>query len=1104
MKRMLVNATQEEELRVAMVDGQRLIDLDIETPAREQKKANIYKGRITRIEPSLEAAFVEYGSTRHGFLPLKEISSEYFIAGADTSGRVNIRDVLKEGQDIVVQVEKEERGNKGAALTTFLSLAGRFLVLMPNNPRAGGVSRRITGADRDEVRDALKEVEIPEGMGAIVRTAGVGRGNEELQWDLDYLLQVWEAVKTSAVQRPAPFLIYQESNTIIRALRDHFSNDVGEILIDGDTAFKEAQEFVERVMPHNQRKLKFYQDPVPLFTRFQIESQIESAFAHSVDLPSGGSVVIDHTEALVSIDINSARSTKGEDIEATALNTNLEAAEEIPRQLRLRDLGGLIVIDFIDMGPQKAQREVENRLRDAVKMDRARIQIGRISKFGLLEMSRQRLRPSLGESAHSICPRCLGRGTVRGVESLSLSILRLLGEEARKDRTSKIIAELPIDVATYLLNEKRDWLTTIEQREQVEMVIVPRSNLESPHYQLRRVRDDAATLPENAPVSYMLPESEAETSDVIERAIRNQPMAQKPAVGNIVPSTPAPTPTHRSAQSAGDARPERPGLIARLLAWFRTTGEESKTARSRSKADAGKDKRKSSGGDTKSDKRGGRGGQQSRSRDRNRSSRDKARGDGEARSASNRGRRKKGPRSGSQDKTQQANASDTDSKPGPNQNEAGPAAQGEDGKPRSRRGGRRRRRGGRKRNQNAAANSADGQQQSGAPAQDQGQNQPQNQAPKPAQKDASGDSGARQGAENRSGETQTDRNAETTGTARPAPAAQTRPPAPTHDAAGSEQKSAAQKPERQEQGAGKNGAADKDGAAAGLSARGSTAAAAKRSDAPGVDKAPAPTRQPESSTAQAKSQGLQDSSARRPDSRPQPPADSSKESPRPESVATSAPAAKPSPGSATAPRPGSGAATGPAPEQKQRPASPPAEYSGSAPARPAAPVPPTVSASAQTAPSPSPSARAATTATDASPATKSGPSAEQSSAPAARPSPPAQQASRPGPVTNPLPRAVGPVSNPAPSNTPPRPPGPVSNPRPSGAAGTRPAQPTPGVSSGQPPGQSSRQPSGEAKAENQGRSGKLPEPAAARQSKPAAERASPATKPESSAPGGGE
>ncbi|NNF68108.1 MAG: Rne/Rng family ribonuclease, partial [Gammaproteobacteria bacterium] len=440
MKRMLVNAIQEEELRVAMVDGQKLYDLDIEVPSRSQKKANIYKGRITRIEPSLEAAFVDFGAERHGFLPLKEISRSYFRKTPEAGNRVNIRDVLSEGQEVIVQVDKEERGNKGAALTTFISLAGRFLVIMPNNPRAGGVSRRIGGDERNELREVIAQLEMPDGMGVIVRTAGVGRNIEELRWDRDYLVNIWEAI-SSAADRPAPFLIYQESNAIIRAMRDHLDTDVGEIQIDNKTVFTEARDFMQTVMPHNVHKLKLYEDEVPLFTRFQIESQIESAFSHAVRLPSGGSVVIDPTEALVSIDINSARATKGGDIEQTATNTNLEAADEIARQLRLRDIGGLIVIDFIDMSQTRNQREVENRLRDAVKQDRARVQIGRISRFGLMEMSRQRLRPSLGESSGMVCPRCNGQGTVRDVESLSLAILRLIGEESRKDRTAQIVAQ---------------------------------------------------------------------------------------------------------------------------------------------------------------------------------------------------------------------------------------------------------------------------------------------------------------------------------------------------------------------------------------------------------------------------------------------------------------------------------------------------------------------------------------------------------------------------------------------------------------------------------------------------------------------------------------
>jgi len=448
MKRMLINATQQEELRVAIVDGQKLFNLDIETAGREQKKANIYKAKITRIEPSLEAAFVDYGSTRHGFLPLKEISRSYFTEKAQQAGgRPNIQEALKEGQELIVQVEKEERGNKGAALTTFISLAGRYLVLMPNNPRAGGVSRRIEGQDRSDLREAMSEMEIPEGMGVIVRTAGIGKNTEELQWDLEYLVQLWAAIDKSA-QKSAPFLIYQESNIIIRSIRDHLRNDIGEIVIDNKDTFEQALNFIRQVMPQYEKKLKHYEDEVPLFSRYQIESQIETVFQREVRLPSGGAIVIDHTEALTSIDINSARSTKGADIEETALNTNLEAADEIARQLRLRDLGGLFVIDFIDMSPSKHQREVENRLKDAMKQDRARVQIGRISRFGLLEMSRQRLRPSLGESTQQLCPRCSGHGFIRGVESLSLSILRIVEEQALKENASisDISAGLSISV----------------------------------------------------------------------------------------------------------------------------------------------------------------------------------------------------------------------------------------------------------------------------------------------------------------------------------------------------------------------------------------------------------------------------------------------------------------------------------------------------------------------------------------------------------------------------------------------------------------------------------------------------------------------------------
>jgi ribonuclease E len=559
MKRMLINATQEEELRVAMVDGQKLIDLDIELSSRAQKKANIYKGKITRVEPSLDAAFVNYGADRHGFLPLKEISKIYFSNEPESGSRINIREALKEGQDVLVQIEKEERGNKGAALTTFISLAGRFIVLMPNNPRAGGVSRRITGEDRDEIRDALRELDIPNGMGVIIRTAGVGRSNEELSWDLNYLDGIWKSIITAVDSTPGPALIFQDSNAIIRAIRDHLNADIGEILIDSEKTFNEAREFMAHAMPHNQHKLKLYSDPSPLFTRYQIESQIESAFAHDVTLPSGGSIVIDHTEALVSIDINSARATKGSDIEATALSTNLEAADEIARQFRLRDLGGLLVIDFIDMGPARNQRDVENRLRDAVKPDRARVQIGRISRFGLLEMSRQRLRPSLGESAHQVCPRCSGIGNIRSVESLSLSILRLVGEDARKDQTANVIAQLPVSVATYLLNEKRDWIRQIEDRENIQIFLIANPDFETPNYSIRRVRKDQTMLPENNGASYEL----ADTEESVEEELPSTAVEVKveiPAVQSTGPDTPPPAPT-----PAPQKQPvQKPGLFVRL------------------------------------------------------------------------------------------------------------------------------------------------------------------------------------------------------------------------------------------------------------------------------------------------------------------------------------------------------------------------------------------------------------------------------------------------------------------------------------------------------------------------------------------------------------
>ena len=534
---MLINATQEEELRMAMVDGQNLYDLNIELSSNERKKANIYKGKITRIEPSLEAAFVNYGAERHGFLPLKEISNEYFIKEVESGNRPNIKEVLKEGQEIVIQIDKEERGKKGAALTTYVSLAGRFIVLKPNKARSGGISRRIVGEDRDIARASLREIDIPKNMSVIVRTAGIERTSDELEWDLNNLLSIWEAIKTVIVKRPSPFLVYKESNAVLRALRDYLTNDVGEILIDDKLAYEDAKEFVEQVMPHNLKKLKYYNEDVPLFTRYQIESQIESAYTHSVNLPSGGSVVIDHTEALVSIDINSARATKGSDIEATAFATNLEAADEIGRQLKLRDLAGLIVIDFIDMHANKNQREVEERMKKAASEDRARIQIGKISRFGLLEMSRQRLRPALGESNQLICPRCTGIGSIRSVESLALAILRIIGEEARKDMTAKIIAQLPIEVATYLLNEKRDWVQNIEASHDTSVILVANPLLETPHFDIKRVRTDQIELPENSGNSFSMITSSEE--QLIPQAIQSKKATEIAAVGTAIP-TPKP------------------------------------------------------------------------------------------------------------------------------------------------------------------------------------------------------------------------------------------------------------------------------------------------------------------------------------------------------------------------------------------------------------------------------------------------------------------------------------------------------------------------------------------------------------------------------------
>ncbi|TEG88411.1 ribonuclease E [Pseudomonas aeruginosa] len=565
MKRMLINATQPEELRVALVDGQRLFDLDIESGAREQKKANIYKGRITRVEPSLEAAFVDFGAERHGFLPLKEISREYFKKSPE--GRINIKEVLSEGQEVIVQVEKEERGNKGAALTTFISLAGRYLVLMPNNPRAGGISRRIEGEERNELREALNGLNAPADMGLIVRTAGLGRSTEELQWDLDYLLQLWSAIKEASGERGAPFLIYQESNVIIRAIRDYLRQDIGEVLIDSIDAQEEALNFIRQVMPQYASKAKLYQDSVPLFNRFQIESQIETAFQREVKLPSGGSIVIDPTEALVSIDINSARATKGGDIEETALQTNLEAAEEIARQLRLRDIGGLIVIDFIDMTPAKNQRAVEERVREALEADRARVQVGRISRFGLLEMSRQRLRPSLGETSGIVCPRCNGQGIIRDVESLSLAILRLIEEEALKDRTAEVRARVPFQVAAFLLNEKRNAITKIELRTRARIFILPDDHLETPHFEVQRLRDDSPELVAGQ-TSYEMATVEHEEAQPVSST--RTLVRQEAAVKTVAPQQPAPQHTEAPVEPA-KPMPEPSlfqGLVKSLVGLF--------------------------------------------------------------------------------------------------------------------------------------------------------------------------------------------------------------------------------------------------------------------------------------------------------------------------------------------------------------------------------------------------------------------------------------------------------------------------------------------------------------------------------------------------------
>ncbi len=574
MKRMLFNATQAEELRVAIVDGQKLVDLDIESASKEQRKSNIYKSVITRVEPSLEACFVDYGADRHGFLPFKEISRDYL---RESDGKTRIQDQLKEGQELIVQVDKDERGNKGAALTTYISLAGRYLVLMPNNPRGGGVSRRIEGEDRNELRDTINQLDVPSGMSVIARTAGIGRSIEELQWDLNYLLQLWQAIDGAAKTQSGAFLIYQESSLVIRAIRDYFHPDIGELLIDTEAIFDQAQQFMSHVMPANVGRVKLYKDDVPLFSRFQIEHQIETAYARQVPLPAGGAIVIDHTEALVSVDVNSARATKAGDIETTAFNTNLEAADEIARQLRLRDLGGLIVIDFIDMESAKNQREVENRLKDALKYDRARVQLGKISRFGLMELSRQRLRPALAESAYIPCPRCHGIGHIRGTESTALHILRILQEEAMKDNTAQIVAQVPVDVATFLLNEKRAEIHTIEARFKVNVLLVPNTYLETPNYKVTRLRHDDLNQGEPLPASFNMVEKPEEEDPVKQKKEEAKEPRQEAMVKGITTGAPAPMPVELVAEPTVQVN-----WLNKVLGWFRYKPAEPAPAPARS------------------------------------------------------------------------------------------------------------------------------------------------------------------------------------------------------------------------------------------------------------------------------------------------------------------------------------------------------------------------------------------------------------------------------------------------------------------------------------------------------------------------------------------
>ena len=560
MKRMLFNATQTEELRVAIVDGQKLIDLDIETAGKEQRKSNIYKGVITRIEPSLEAAFVDYGNERHGFLPFKEVSRSFFQNPEADPARVSIKEALRDGQELIVQVDKDERGNKGAALTTFISLAGRYIVLMPNNPRGGGVSRRVEGEERNELRDTISQLDVPPGMSIIARTAGIGRSVEELNWDLSYLMQLWNAIETAAKQQSGAYLIYQEGSLVIRAIRDYFHQEIGEILIDTEAIYEQARQFMGHVMPANVNRVKLYKDDVPLFSRFQIEHQIETAYSRQVPLPSGGAVVIDHTEAMVTIDVNSARATRGADIEETATRTNLEAADEIARQLRLRDLGGLVVIDFIDMETARNQRDVENRLRDALRFDRARVQTGKISRFGLLELSRQRLQTSLGETSHIACPRCHGTGHIRSIESSALHILRILQEEAMKDGTAAVHAQVPIDVATYLLNEKRNEFHSIETRLKVNVLLIPNVSLETPNYTVTRLRHDELNQNDIVLPSYKMADLPVEAVPLSNAVQKPEVLRPQAAVQGITPTQPAPMAVQREAA--------KPSILEKIFGWL--------------------------------------------------------------------------------------------------------------------------------------------------------------------------------------------------------------------------------------------------------------------------------------------------------------------------------------------------------------------------------------------------------------------------------------------------------------------------------------------------------------------------------------------------------